>query len=551
MTAAPPAKCQKLADGEEAGGNMAESAGDNSELLCFTARKSAAGAAETVDFSMAHSSSVADLIGKIATHESCDPAQITLICKGAVLKPAALLSSLIEKKGADGKILVVYLQRKAAGAAKAAAAPSAPVTSTDNSTAAAATKPAAAAPAAASSSPQPAPAPAAAVTASTAATAAAPAATAEELPCRRVLLLLRHGQCCHDDDGSDSLKALTRHGHLQAEASAAYVAKLFEAGCVPPQRALLHSTSRRARETAAKLPSTLPELEVWNADLLRETDPTKNPLRAEEVFQRIFVAPPVGVTDTLIVVAHNNIILYLLMRSAGVPIERACQAWALFHLQHASLTRVDVIGGKPGTENRMQIISVGAAGHIPRESLTWHNVGGADLSEWAGGGPDRHKLSGRTCVLVRQAASSGTASKRQIEVVAAHIKGLSECMVSSHMMVACTAGAERTANEIARKFRTVPNVLPEDISVEPEAAFLQYVVPPTAHSRDTVVMVAEDGPVLYWLLRALNMMPEEATAAAKSYCIGHASITLVNVKSSGAMRVVAVGDTGHIPLDCI
>jgi len=366
-----------------------------------------------------------------------------------------------------------------------------------------------------------------------------------------VLLLLRHGQCCHDDDGTDSLKALTVHGHRQAEESAKHVARLFEAGHVPAQRALLHSTSRRARETAAKLPPHLDGIEVWNADLLRETDPTKNPLRAEEVFQRIFIAPPVGVTDTLIVVAHNNIILYLLMRAAGVPIERACMAWSLFHLQHASLTRVDVIGGKPGTPTTMQIISVGAAGHIPRESLTWHNVGGADLSEWAGGGPDRHKLSGRTVVLVRQASSSSAAGGRQTDAVAAHIKGLSECQVSGHLMVACTSGAERTANAIAMKFRTVPNVLPDDISAEPEAAFLQYVVPPTSHSRDTVVMVAEDGPVLYWLLRALNMSPEEAKAAAASYCIGHASITLVNVKSSGATRIVSVGDTGHIPLDCM
>lgn len=549
MAALPPAKLLKTGEDGEADADDAAA----EDLLCFTARKSAAGAAETVDLKIAQTATVADLVGRIATHESCDAALITLICKGAVLKPAVVLSSLIDKKGADGKILVVYLMRKAAAAKAGAAAPADAVTPAASATAVntkAAPQPVAssAAAPAASVAAGSAAAPAAGAAAAPAAT---PSSTAEEAPCRRVLLLLRHGQCCHDDDGTDSLKALTVHGHRQAEESAKRVARLFEAGHVPAQRALLHSTSRRARETAAKLPPHLDGIEVWNADLLRETDPTKNPLRAEEVFQRIFIAPPVGVTDTLIVVAHNNIILYLLMRAAGVPIERACMAWSLFHLQHASLTRVDVMGGKPGTPTTMQIISIGAAGHIPRESLTWHNVGGADLSEWAGGGPDRHKLSGRTVVLVRQANYASAAGSRQTETVAAHIKGLTECQVSGRGHVVCTSGAERTATAIAMKFGTVPNVLPEDISMEPEAAFLQYVVPPTSHSRDTVVMVAEDGPVLYWLLRALNMNPEEAKVAASSYCIGHASITLVNVKSSGAMRIVSVGDTGHLPLDCI
>merc|ERR1719305_440438 len=164
---------------------------------------------------------------------------------------------------------------------------------------------------------------------------------------------------------------------------------------------LLHSTSRRARETAARLPVHLANLEVWNADLLRETDPTNNPLRAEEVFARIFVAPPEGASDCLVVVAHNNINLYLLMRAAGVPIERAAQAWRLFHLQHASITRIDVL-----SSGLRQIVSVGAAGHIPKENVTWSNIAGPDLVEWTGGGPERHKMSGRTVLLIRTVTSS-------------------------------------------------------------------------------------------------------------------------------------------------
>lgn len=45
--------------------------------------------------------------------------------------------------------------------------------------------------------------------------------------------------------------------------------RLFAAGKLPAKRALLHSTSRRARETAAKLPLHIQDLEVWY--LARET----------------------------------------------------------------------------------------------------------------------------------------------------------------------------------------------------------------------------------------------------------------------------------------
>ena len=63
-------------------------------------------------------------------------------------------------------------------------------------------------------------------------------------------------------------------------------------------------------------------------------------------------------------------------------------------------------------------------------------------------------------------------------------------------------------------------------------------------------MVAEDGPLLYWLLRALHMTPEEAVVASGSYRIGEASIALVNVNSRGT-KVIAFGDTGHLPMHCL
>eukprot|EP00927_Polykrikos_kofoidii_P040065 TRINITY_DN34310_c0_g1_i1.p1 TRINITY_DN34310_c0_g1~~TRINITY_DN34310_c0_g1_i1.p1 ORF type:complete len:515 (+),score=90.93 TRINITY_DN34310_c0_g1_i1:77-1546(+) len=486
---------------------------DGGKDVTVVAKKAVGGAASSVcELSLAVGrSTVSDLAAHIAVQEGCDASQVTLVSRGAPLKDlAAPLQPLIDS--ATGKVNVVYIIRKPV--AQAVPAP----TST-----------------------APASAPAAASSASSAPSASEPGK--QELG-RRVLLLLRHGQCCHEGE-SDVMKELTTHGHCQAEESASFVARLIAAGKVPEQRMLLHSTSRRATETAAKLPNHLPGLEVWNADLLRETDPTSNPLRAEEVFHRLFVVPAAGASDTLIVVAHNNIILYLLMRAAGVPIERAAQAWSLFSLRHASVTRIDVT-----SSGALQIVSVGAAGHIPDAHMTWNNITGADMSAWKGGGPERRKFSGRMLILLRQQADDEHKGSQQIDAVAAHVKGLGEYMVSGHLTVACTVAAQPTAAGVARRYRTVPQVLPDSITEHPEAAFLRFFTPSTERGRDTVVMVAEDYPILYWLLRALHMSQDEAKAVISSYRIGHASVSLVNIRSDGSIKVVAVGDTGHLPLSC-
>lgn len=238
--------------------------------------------------------------------------------------------------------------------------------------------------------------------------------------------------------------------------------------------------------------------------------------------------------------AHNNIILYLLMRAAGVPIERAAQAWRLFTLRHASITRIDL-----AASDEKHIIAVGAAGHIADTRMTWDNIKGADMSAWKGGAPERKKFSGRTIVLVCPVTADDT---NAIDAVAAHIKSLTEFMVSGHIQVISTSSASRTSTAIAQRFRSAPQVLPDSIIEQPEAAFLQLFAPPTERSRDTIVLVAESRPLLYCLLRALHLAADEATATIPAYCIGAASITLVNVRPDGSTKVVAVGDTGHVPL---
>lgn len=359
--------------------------------------------------------------------------------------------------------------------------------------------------------------------------------------------MLRHGQCCHEGE-RDELKELTQHGHKQAEDTARFISQLFAAGKLPSKRALLHSTSRRARETAAKLPVHVQDLEVWNADLLRETDPTNKPFRAEDVFNRLFVTPEASDSDTLVIVAHNNIILYMLMRAAGVPIERAAQAWTLFHLRHASITRVDV--SSLGTK---KVVSIGASAHIADTAITWKNVTGADMSAWKGGGPERHKFGGRMLVLVRQAGGQGSGAEisQQIQSVADHVKSLSGYMMSGKAVVASTSSAQSTAAALAGKFKAVPQLFPDSIAEHPEAGFLQFFQAPEEGSRDTVIIVAEDTLLLYMLLRSLGMSAEESKAALPLYSIGHGSVTLVNLRNDGTTKVVGVGDTYHLPFDAI
>jgi len=506
-----------------------ESTGDAEDVLLFAAKKSTGGGAP-LELTLPRAAVLTDLVAKLAEHEACGPGLITVVCKGKVLKQEAEpLLELTHKENPSAKVVVVYIVRKPPQAADAGQV-TAPASSVPQ---AAAAEPA---------TPQPVAPPQGDMPQN-----AVPSTAAANWRGRRVILLLRHGQCCHESE-HDEMKALTGHGHQQADETARYIASLFAAGALPAQRALLHSTSRRARETAAKLPQHLPSLEVWNADILRETDPTKNPMRAEEVFQRLFVAPSAtDAADALIVVAHNNIILYLLMRAAGVPIERAAVAWNLFHLRHTSVTRVDV-----AASGQKQVMAIGAAGHISHATVTWNNITGADMAAWRGGGAERRKFGGRMVVLVRQASSGDEAVRRrqQIEAVASHVKGISEYMVSATVQVACTRGALETAAAVAREFRKRPQILPDSVAQDPELTFQQFFCPPTEHGRDTVVIVAEDLPLLYWLLRALHMTPEEARDMRKAYCISCASLTLLNIRPDRACKVVTVGDTGHLPLEC-
>jgi len=216
------------------------------------------------------------------------------------------------------------------------------------------------------------------------------------------------------------------------------------------------------------------------------------------VFQKLFSAPPEEGEDTVIVVAHNNIILYLLMRAAGVPIEKAAQAWNLFHLRHASITRVEI-----DAKGKIQVISVGASGHQSHANITWNNIRGEDMAAFRGGEPERHKFSGRMLILVRAPAGGVNGMQleqltRSVESVAGLIKGFTGYMVSRTASVACTVATQGVGNLVSSIFKQSPQVFAESTKDHPEGVFLEFFQ--SQESRDTVVLVAEVNLILIYLI---------------------------------------------------
>eukprot|EP00756_Hemistasia_phaeocysticola_P044384 Hpha_TRINITY_DN1803_c0_g1::TRINITY_DN1803_c0_g1_i1::g.170542::m.170542 len=373
---------------------------------------------------------------------------------------------------------------------------------------------------------------------------------------KRVVLLLRHGQCANEG-GTDEQKHLTQAGHRQAASSAEYVLGLFESGRVPTRRMLVHSTSRRATETAKYQKDKLGKgLIVLGNDLLVECDPVKNPWRAEEAFKRIFRAAEGSEDETMVVVAHNNTNLYLLMRAASLPPEFAREAWKLFRLRHASLTVVTM-----DPSGRPQIAEVGAAGHHPHDLVTWHNVAGPDEGKIS-----RHKVSGRSIVLipcaqVTNAARPDSEQKltrrglRQANATAQYVLGLSTYCISRRATLLCSdsPAAMQTAAHIQESFgvQLIPDPSfndcpkPEDHQ-RAELAFLRVFQPPEGSTRDTVIVVGHNRMFVYWILRALHHTPSQAWDHATSVRLQQASMTHLTFSAEGQPRVNTLGDASHL-----
>jgi serine/threonine-protein phosphatase PGAM5 len=193
-------------------------------------------------------------------------------------------------------------------------------------------------------------------------TQAAPATA--PAPAARTLVLVRHG--AYDIDATQRTPdgpGLVSLGIAQARLTAARLHALPE---VP--KVIVASSLRRARETAAVLHETLPDVQLGLSDALRECTPraagtarvpAETALACEQqldaAFAKFFV-PAAGAAETDVLVCHGNVIRYFVMKALGVDATH----WLQMTVGNGSLTviRVDPNGV-------FQVLSVGDVGHLP------------------------------------------------------------------------------------------------------------------------------------------------------------------------------------------
>jgi serine/threonine-protein phosphatase PGAM5 len=194
--------------------------------------------------------------------------------------------------------------------------------------------------------------------------AQAATAASAQAPAARTLYLVRHG--AYDTDSTQRTPdgpGLVSLGIAQSRLTAARLHALPQ---IP--KVIVASTMRRARETAAVIHETLPEVQLGLADALRECTPpaignTRIPAdttlacqqQLDAAFANFFV-PAVGVPETDVLVCHGNVIRYFVMKALGVDATH----WLQMTVGNASVTviRVDPNG-------ILQVLSVGDVGHLP------------------------------------------------------------------------------------------------------------------------------------------------------------------------------------------
>ena len=190
------------------------------------------------------------------------------------------------------------------------------------------------------------------------------APTAAPAPAARTLILVRHGayNMGPTQSGPDG-PGLVALGIAQSRLTAARLRALPQA-----PKVIVASSMRRARETAAVLHETLPEIQLGLSDALRECTPRATdpqPVSAEyalacerqldAAFATFFV-PAKGGAETDVLVCHGNVIRYFIMKALGVDSTH----WMQMIVGHASITVIRV-----ESSGIFQILSVGDVGHLP------------------------------------------------------------------------------------------------------------------------------------------------------------------------------------------
>lgn len=184
----------------------------------------------------------------------------------------------------------------------------------------------------------------------------------------RTLYLVRHGEAGGHDETDPGL---TDHGRRQATA-AGHALRDIGAG------ALLHSSRRRARETAAHLAMSLPGIPVVQSHLVEDRTPvpdewTDVPSRYHEFLRRVPAdeADPGGrmldaavrelastgrEDDALVIVTHNFVIGWIVRSVLDAPWWR----WIGLHQDHGAITIVEWSSDRPA-----RLITFNERHHLP------------------------------------------------------------------------------------------------------------------------------------------------------------------------------------------
>jgi serine/threonine-protein phosphatase PGAM5 len=195
----------------------------------------------------------------------------------------------------------------------------------------------------------------------------------------RTIYLVRHGAYVPDPKADPQLgPGLTALGVAQARLIAARLS-----GSGVTFDSMTSSTLQRAKDTAAVMHETLSSVPVSHSTLLREcTPPVYDEAPAGEAAQRAtcakqldqafaeFISPAKGAKRNDILVAHGNVIRYLVVKTLKVD----PRAWLGMSMPHASLTVIQV---QP--DGSARLLAVGDSGHIPSPLVSWGDANDRQL----------------------------------------------------------------------------------------------------------------------------------------------------------------------------
>lgn len=186
----------------------------------------------------------------------------------------------------------------------------------------------------------------------------------------RILYLVRHGQYFSEEDHRH-YGHLTTLGRRQAKRTAKRLAQLEFNG-------IFHSDLTRAVETARFIGAELGNVPTHCLRALRELMPPLpkrpglTPRSREEIAEvraatpilvkKFFTAPRGRRTRTDLIVAHGNLIRYLIRLALGEPLHR----WGYFATHNAGIS-ILVIRQKPSPN---YLVSYNDIGHLPRAMQT-------------------------------------------------------------------------------------------------------------------------------------------------------------------------------------